>query len=160
MIKYFYFFCKWLNSSIWPIDGFLTGTTCQSEPGSNDNEGVLYIPPKLPDWSLTIICSLVSYAGHSFVKAVLHLWDLMRFCVLGILRLDCFFVFCVFYHSEFLGYCLHLHYYIPNVSADMSLGFLQVFLVELGSLHFEPRPLFNPWRLPALIPLTITGYKC
>ena len=34
-----------MNSSIWPIDGALTGATTpdQSGPGNNDNEGVLYI---------------------------------------------------------------------------------------------------------------------
>ena len=37
---------KWLNSFILPIDGTLAGaaTPGQNEPGSNDNEGVLYIP--------------------------------------------------------------------------------------------------------------------
>ena len=37
---------KWLNSSIWPIDGTLIGMTnpSQSRPGSNGNDGVLHIP--------------------------------------------------------------------------------------------------------------------
>ena len=37
---------KWINSSIWPIDRTLTGTTTsgQSEPESNDNEGVFHSP--------------------------------------------------------------------------------------------------------------------
>ena len=37
---------KWLNISIWPLDRILTGSTTlgQSRPGSNGNEGVLYIP--------------------------------------------------------------------------------------------------------------------
>ena len=37
---------RWLNSSIWPIVGTLTGTTTldQSGPGSNGNERVLHIP--------------------------------------------------------------------------------------------------------------------
>ena len=37
---------KWLNSSIWPIDRTLTGTTTlgQSGPGSDSNEGILQIP--------------------------------------------------------------------------------------------------------------------
>ena len=39
------------------------------------------------------------------------------------------------YHSGFLCYCLHLYYYIHDVSSDMSSGFLQVFLIELRSLH-------------------------
>ena len=36
---------KWLNISIWPIDGTLTGTTTQgqSELESNGNEGILHI---------------------------------------------------------------------------------------------------------------------
>ena len=39
-----------------------------------------------------------------------------------------------FYHEGFSDYCLHLYCYFHNISADMSLGFLQVF-VELGNLH-------------------------
>ena len=37
---------KWLNGSIWPIDGTLTGTTTpnQSETESSHNEGINYIP--------------------------------------------------------------------------------------------------------------------
>ena len=37
---------KWLNSSIWPMDGTQIGTTAlgQSGPGSNGNERVLPIP--------------------------------------------------------------------------------------------------------------------
>ena len=39
-------YSKWLNSSIWPIDGALTGTSTagQSELGSNGNEDVFHIP--------------------------------------------------------------------------------------------------------------------
>ena len=35
-----------MNSSMWPVDGALTGTTnsSQTEPQSNGNEGVLDIP--------------------------------------------------------------------------------------------------------------------
>ena len=42
-------FSKWLNSSIWPLDGTLTDTTTLSQRGSgtNDTEEVLHIPPKL-----------------------------------------------------------------------------------------------------------------
>ena len=38
-------YSKWLNSSIWPIDRTLTGTTtsAQNEPGSNGNEKELHI---------------------------------------------------------------------------------------------------------------------
>ena len=37
---------KWLNISICPVNGTLTGTSAlgQSGPGSNGNEGVLNIP--------------------------------------------------------------------------------------------------------------------
>ena len=37
---------KWLNDSIWPLDGILIGATTmsQSGPGSNGNEEVLLIP--------------------------------------------------------------------------------------------------------------------
>ena len=38
------------------------------------------------------------------------------------------------YHEGFSDYCLHLKSYFHNVSANMSSGFLQVF-VELGNLH-------------------------
>ena len=40
-----------------------------------------------------------------------------------------------FYHKEYWDNCLHLHCYTKNVSADVSFGFLQVFHVELESLH-------------------------
>ena len=44
------------NNSILPIDRTLSDapTLGQGEPRSNDNKGVLNIPPKLQDWSLTI----------------------------------------------------------------------------------------------------------
>ena len=37
---------KWLNNSVWAIDGILTGTTMRSlgGPGTNDNGGVVHIP--------------------------------------------------------------------------------------------------------------------
>ena len=49
---------KRLNDPILTIDVTLTVTTnpSQSGPGGNRNEGVLHIPPKLQDLSLTIIC--------------------------------------------------------------------------------------------------------
>ena len=44
------------NISTWSMDRNLSGATTpgQSEPGSNGNEGVLHILPKLQDWSLTV----------------------------------------------------------------------------------------------------------
>ena len=41
----------------------------------------------------------------------------------------------LFYHSGFSGYGLHNYCYIHNILADMSSGFLLVFLVELRSLQ-------------------------
>ena len=60
-------YSKWLNISIWPIDGTLTDTTApgQSGFGSNGNEGVLHVSPKFQDWNLTIRCSLVSYPEYT-----------------------------------------------------------------------------------------------
>ena len=53
-----------MNSSIWPIDGTLTGTTTsgQSEPGSNDNERVHH---NLKSSRTGTSPSCVSYTGHS-----------------------------------------------------------------------------------------------
>ena len=45
-------YSKWLNSSIWPIDGTLTGITTPSGPESNDNEGWLHT--KIQKWNLVI----------------------------------------------------------------------------------------------------------
>ena len=39
------------------------------------------------------------------------------------------------YRFVYSNHCLHLYCYIHNVSADVSFGLLQVFLVELQSLH-------------------------
>ena len=54
-----------LFSSIWPIERTLLGATtpCQSEPGSNDNEGMLYNPQNSSiTWTSPSDC-LVSYPG-------------------------------------------------------------------------------------------------
>ena len=71
---------KWLNITIWPIDGTLTSTTNpgQSGPGSNGNEGVFYIPQSS---SLTIRCSLVLYPRHSFERDVTPLQGFSQ-CIL------------------------------------------------------------------------------
>ena len=60
---------KWLNSSIWTINGTLTDTTNpgQSGPRSNSNERVLHIFQNFK-LELTIRCSLVSYPGHSLKR--------------------------------------------------------------------------------------------
>ena len=62
------------NSSIWPIDSSLPGATTlgQSRPGSDGNEGVLCIPPKLQHcWSLSI--RLFSIMSKTLVVRVLPL---------------------------------------------------------------------------------------
>ena len=61
-------------SSNWPIDRIPSGATTpgQSEPGSNGNEGVLHIPPKLQHyWSLTI--RLFSIIFRTLIGGVLLL---------------------------------------------------------------------------------------
>ena len=56
---------KWLNSSIWPINGILTGATTpgQSEPKSNGNESVLHITQSFRTEASPLDC-LLSYTGH------------------------------------------------------------------------------------------------
>ena len=53
-------------SSIWPIDGTLSGTTAsgQSRPGSNGNEGVFRIPQSSSVTGASALDGLVSYLGH------------------------------------------------------------------------------------------------
>ena len=47
-----------------------------------------------------------------------------------------------FYYSGFSDYCFHLYCYIHNISADIASGLLQVFLVELRSLHGTSNHVF------------------
>ena len=49
-----------------------------------------------------------------------------------------------FYHSGFSDYWLQLNHYIDNVSADVSSSFLQVFLVDPGSLSFFLSLIYLP----------------
>ena len=58
-------YSKGLNSSIGSIDGTLTSSTTphQSEPESNDNEGVLYIPQSSKTGN-SPSDSFVSYSGR------------------------------------------------------------------------------------------------
>ena len=62
---------KWLNISIWSIDGTLTGTTTpgQSKPGSNGNEEVLYIPQSSRT-KVSLSYVLVSYLEHKLAVGV------------------------------------------------------------------------------------------
>ena len=64
-----------------------------------------------------------------------------------------------FYYFVYSDYYLHLYCYIQDISALASFGFLQVFYIEFGSLNGTSSPLFNPWWLIVLTPLTITRYK-
>ena len=56
---------KWLNSSIWSIDGTLIDITTpgQSGPGSNDSERVLHIPQSSRTGT-SPSDGLVSYSGY------------------------------------------------------------------------------------------------
>ena len=60
------------NSSIWPIDRTLSGTTIpdQSGSGSDSNEEVLYISQSSITGALLSDC-LMSYSGHSLEESYL-----------------------------------------------------------------------------------------
>ena len=47
-----------------------------------------------------------------------------------------------FYHSGFSDFCLHLYCYIHTVSAKISSGLLQMFLIKLRSLHRTLNSIF------------------
>ena len=46
-------YIKWFNSSFWPTDGTLSGTSTPDEsgPGGNGNEQVLHIPQSSRAWA-------------------------------------------------------------------------------------------------------------
>ena len=54
------------NSSIWPIDRTLSGSTTQGQsvPASNGIEGVLYIPQSSSITEASLSDCLVSYPGY------------------------------------------------------------------------------------------------
>ena len=60
---------KWLNSSIWFIDGISAGITTlyQSGTGSNGSKGILHIPQRSRAWDSPSHV-LVSYPDHSFFR--------------------------------------------------------------------------------------------
>ena len=61
------------NSSIWPIDWTLSGTSTlgQSRPGSDGNEGVRHIPQSSNITGASPSDSLVSYPGHLLERVLL-----------------------------------------------------------------------------------------
>ena len=65
-------YSKWLNISIWPINGALTGTTTLdlSGPGSNDNVEVLHIPQSSRTGGAPSDV-LVSYPRHAMGEGIL-----------------------------------------------------------------------------------------
>ena len=79
-------YSKWKNSSIWHIDGTLTGTTIlgHREHGSNGNEGVLYILQSSKTRT-SPLDSLVLYSKHSLEVGLTSLqpqstgWFYIRF---------------------------------------------------------------------------------
>ena len=60
-------------SSIWPIDRDLSGATTSgpSEPGSDNNEGVIHIPQNSSITGASPSDYLVSYQGHSLGRGYL-----------------------------------------------------------------------------------------
>ena len=75
-ISHFFAHLKWFNSSIWPIDGTLTGSTSlgQNEPGSNGNERIFHIILSSRTGASPLDC-LVSYPGHSLAG-----WGILLLC--------------------------------------------------------------------------------
>ena len=63
-------YSKWLNNSICPIDGTLTGATTQglSTPGSNSNKELVYIPQSSRT-ATSPSDGLVSYDGYLLREA-------------------------------------------------------------------------------------------
>ena len=63
---------KWLNSSIWPLDGTLTGTTTldQNGPGINGNKDGLHIPQN-SSAGVSPSKGLVSYPGYLLGRGLL-----------------------------------------------------------------------------------------
>ena len=66
LIQVFQLRISTLFSSIWSIDRTLSGAIApgQSEPGSDGNEGVLYIPQSSSNTRTSQSDCLVSYLGH------------------------------------------------------------------------------------------------
>ena len=58
--------------------------------------------------------------------------DRILFVEIFVMRLD------NFYNFEYLDYCLHLYWYIHNLSTDASSGLLQEFLVKLHDTSNKP----------------------
>ena len=65
---------KWLNITVWLIDGTLTSTATQGQrgPWSNGNEEVLHIP-KISRTGTSLSNGLESYPGHLLEWSVLLL---------------------------------------------------------------------------------------
>ena len=78
-------------SSIWPIDRTLSGATIQvqSEPGSNDNKGVLCIPQSSSITGTSPSDWLVWYPGHSlcYIIAEWFFFYIIIFCWLYLIIL-------------------------------------------------------------------------
>ena len=116
------------NSSIWPIDRTLSGATtpCQSGPGSNGNEGLLWIPPSFTITGTSPSDCLLSCLRHS----------------LGVLPL-CWDAFGVFYSPSWLRYEeveeIYIYIYINLRSHDskqLEADFTQVkFTATLKVIH-------------------------
>ena len=154
----------------------MAGTTALGlrRPRSNDNESVLHISQKR---SLTTTCSLMSYSGHflfwgkgcltslQWIQSAYCLpqWQdaiSLRVPLMGQIDMseiiNCFLSFRFFrlLSSSLLLYSLRFCPCILRLSSGVSCQTWE------PSWNFEPCPLFNQWGSRALIPSTVTGYKC
>ena len=103
-------FRKWLNSSIWSIDGTLTGTTILSwsGPGSNAKEGVLHISQSSSITETSPSNALMIYLGY-VLGGVLPLGrdaigEFYRRCVFFILQT-----------MRFLGFFFFSFFFFPSL---------------------------------------------
>ena len=120
-----------MNSSTWPIDGTLIGTTTpgQSKSASNCHKGILHIPQS----SRTEVTPSNGQCHIQYTR-----WEegpnLLQRCSLFILqpRVKNWFKPVYFYHFMYSVYCLHFYWYFHNVSVDVSFSLLHA---KLRSLH-------------------------
>ena len=72
MVALLFKYGKWLDSSVWPIDGTLTGITTPSQSGSgiNSNEGVLHI------WQISRTGSSSPDAFQCYTKDTHFIWPI------------------------------------------------------------------------------------
>ena len=70
---------EWLNSSIFPVDGILVGTTTPVQSGtrSNGNERVIHVPKSFRTGALSSL-----QGGLIYLKSYLtHSWEIRGFII-------------------------------------------------------------------------------